>query len=79
LEGCDFRRALKKAQEPSANTATLAVSSFAACDIGDLTVNDEETPLEFAEPHFADGADDSMRAGADGDLVSSAALFLIER
>jgi hypothetical protein len=79
LEGCDFRRTLKKAQEPSANTATLAVSSFATCDDGDLTANDEETPLEFAEPHSGDGADDSMRAGADGDLVSSAALFLIER
>jgi hypothetical protein len=78
LEDCDFRRTLKKAQEPSANTATLAVSSFAICDNGDLMDN-EETLLEFVAPHSGDGVDDIMRAGADGDRVNSAALFLIER
>jgi hypothetical protein len=78
LEDCNFRRTLKKAQDPSANTATLAVSSFATCDNGDLMGN-EETLFEFVAPHSGDGAGDIKRAGADGDLVNSAALFLIER
>jgi hypothetical protein len=70
---------LKKAQEPSANTATLEVSSFGTCDSGDIMANDEETPLEFGVSYSDERVDVSTPAGADGDLVNSAALFLTER
>lgn len=42
-------------------------------------MGNEETLFEFVAPHSGDGAGDIKRAGADGDLVNSAALFLIER
>jgi hypothetical protein len=70
---------LKKAQEPSANTATLAVSSFVTCDSGDLKANGEETLLEFVVSDLDGCAVVRTPAGADCDLFNSAALFLTER
>lgn len=41
--------------------------------------SDEETPLEFGVSYSDERVDVSTPAGADGDLVNSAALFLTER